>query len=330
MYRLLLALVLVFAVGGARAEDASEPLTLRSATYSSLRQLLTGAAPDAQVDVPALLNLPARLTSARIPAVVVVHSLAGFREENEGWQARQLRQAGFATLTYDSFAARGMGDLVTAARRGPPPYPSALADAFAALSARSRDSRIDPQRIAILGFSFGGEVAHVTAFKRISGALARDGEQFAAHVAYYPAGVYGVVAGETAYTDAPILIMVGGDDTLPKAKVEAYLAYEKASGHPAPIELVTYPEASHGWTSPSIGPSREFPYLASTQKCPFALITPHQGLQLLIDGQPRPFDDKGFEACIRDNLGYTMGFNEAVRRQSTEAAIGFLKRHLSQ
>ena len=145
-----------------------------------------------------------------------------------------------------------------------------------------------------------------------------------------PAGVYGVVAGETAYTDAPILIMVGGDDTLPKAKAEAYLAYEKASGHPAPIELVTYPEASHGWTSPSIGPSREFPYLASTQKCPFALITPHRGLQLLIDGQPRPFDDKGFEACIRDNLGYTMGFNEAVRGQSTEAAIGFLKRHLSQ
>ena len=101
MYCLFLALVLVFAAGGARAEGASEPLTLRSVTYSNLRQLLTGAAPDAQVDVPALLNLPARLTSARIPAVVVVHSLAGFREENEGWQARQLRQAGFATLTYD-------------------------------------------------------------------------------------------------------------------------------------------------------------------------------------------------------------------------------------
>ena len=330
MYWLFLALVLVFAAGGARAEGANEPLTLRSVTYSNLRQLLMAAAPDAQIDVPALLRFPASVMSERIPAVVVVHSLAGFREENEGWQARQLQQAGFATLTYDSFAARGMGDLVTAARRGPPPYPSALADAFAALSALSRDSRIDPQRIAILGFSFGGEVAHVTAFKRISGALARDGEQFAAHVAYYPAGVYGVVAGETAYTDAPILIMVGGDDTLPKAKAEAYLAYEKVSGHPAPIELVTYPEASHGWTSPSIGPSREFPYLASTQKCPFALITPHQGLQLLIDGQPRPFDDKGFEACIRDNLGYTMGFNEAVRRQSTEAAIGFLKRHLSQ
>jgi len=61
--------------------------------------------------------------------------------------------------------------------------------------------------------------------------------------------------------------------------------------------------------------------------------TPKRGFSqthLLIDGQPRPFDDKGFEACIRDNLGYTMGFNEAVRRQSTEAAIGFLKRHLSQ
>jgi dienelactone hydrolase len=269
------------------------------------------------------------VTSASIPAVVVVHSLAGFREGNEGWQAQQLREAGFATLTYDSFAARGMGDLVAGPRPDPPSYPSALADAFAALSALSGDPRIDPQRIAILGFSFGGEVAHVTAFKRIRDLLARGEERFAAHVAYYPAGVYGVVSGDTAYTGAPILIMIGGDDTLAKAKAEAYLAYEKASGYAAPIELVSYPEASHGWTSSSIGPPREFPYLASTRKCPFALITPHQGLQLLIDGQPQPFDDKRFQACIRDNLGYTMGYNEAVRRQSTDAAIAFLKSHLS-
>jgi hypothetical protein len=29
-------------------------------------------------------------------------------------EGTELRQAGFATLTYDRFAARGMGDLVTA------------------------------------------------------------------------------------------------------------------------------------------------------------------------------------------------------------------------
>jgi hypothetical protein len=34
-------------------------------------------------------------------------TLAGYRDANEGHAAAELRKAGFATLTYDSFAARG-------------------------------------------------------------------------------------------------------------------------------------------------------------------------------------------------------------------------------
>lgn len=327
MCRLLLSLLFTVATGSAYAQGAGETVTLRSATYANFRQIFMHAAPDASVDVPAKLSFPTAF-SGRVPAVVIVHTLAGFRELNEGWQAQQLRAAGFATLTYDSFSARGLGDLVTTPTRGRPPYPSALADAFAALAALSRDPRIDPHRIAILGFSFGGEVAHDTAFERLRAALSPD-HRFAAHVAYYPAGVYGVVADANAYTGAPILLMIGGDDTLPAAKVEAYLAYAKASGHSAPVEIVTYPVAKHGWTDPGLGAAREYPYLASTRKCPFVLITRREGLQLLIDGEARPFDEKGFEACIRDSLGYTMGYDEAVRRQSTDAAMEFLKRHLA-
>jgi hypothetical protein len=51
---------------------------------------------------------------------VLVHTLAGYRDQNEGWQASALREAGFATLAYDSFFARGMGDLVATPMRGPP------------------------------------------------------------------------------------------------------------------------------------------------------------------------------------------------------------------
>jgi fermentation-respiration switch protein FrsA (DUF1100 family) len=91
------------------------------------------------VDVHATLSLPAA-SSGRVPAVVLVHTLAGYRDQNEGWQASTLREVGFATLTYDSFAARGMGDLVVTALRGPPPYASALSDAFAAVSPCARSS----------------------------------------------------------------------------------------------------------------------------------------------------------------------------------------------
>jgi dienelactone hydrolase len=184
-----------------------------------------------------------------MPAVVLVHTLAGYRAQNEGWQAGALREASFATLTYDSFATRGIGDLVATPMRGPAPYPSALADAFAALAALSHDPRIDPRHIATLGFSFGGEVAHATAFERPRSTLSEGELRFFAQVAYYPAGVYGVIASGNAHTGAPVLIMVGDNATLPVAKAEAYLAYARASGHPAPIEGGLYsrqPRLCHG------------------------------------------------------------------------------------
>jgi dienelactone hydrolase len=320
--------VIAHAAGVANAQATTENLTFRSATYSSFRQLLKREEPSARMEVHATLSLPAA-SSGRVPAVVLIHTLAGYRDQNEGWQASALREVGFATLTYDSFAARGMGDLVITPLRGPPPYASALADAFAALSALARDPRIDLQHIAILGFSFGGEVAHDAAFERLRATLAGGELRFAAHVAYYPAGVYGVVAASNAHTGAPVLMMVGGDDTLPVAKAEAYLAYARGSGYPAPVELLSYADAKHGWTDPGLGAAREYPYLASTRDCPFALITPNRGLELLVDGQERPFHDGSWEACIRRSLGYVMGYDEKIRRQSTDAAIAFLKQNLS-
>jgi hypothetical protein len=97
MPRLFLSLLVAFAASTALAQGTSETLTLRSATYSNFRQILTRASPDGQADLPAILNLPVT-SSGRLPAVIVVHTLAGFRDQNEGWQAQRLREAGFATL----------------------------------------------------------------------------------------------------------------------------------------------------------------------------------------------------------------------------------------
>ena len=247
----LMALLIAFTVASsASAQPRSEALTFQSVTYSSFRQVLTRAPPIARVNIQGTLGFPADAQD-RLPAVVLVHTGAGYRDQNEGWQVAELQRAGFATLTYDSFSARGMGNLVTTPMRGPPPYPSAIADAFAALGALARDARVDPRRIAIVGFSFGGEVAHNTAFHRLRSALGDLDLQFAAHVAYYPAGVYGVTADTNGYTGAPILLMMGGNDTLPVPNIEAYLAYARAADHPPPVELVTYRAANQGWTDPS-------------------------------------------------------------------------------
>jgi dienelactone hydrolase len=207
-------------------------------------------------------------------------------------------------------------------------WPSGIADAYAALRLLADHPRIDPSRIAIAGFSYGGEVAHLTAFEELRAALDPGKARFAAHVAYYPAGVFGAVAGRGAYTGSPVLMLLGDkDDNLPVAKVEAYLDYAKASGFPAPIERVTYPGAYHAWSVPNLTTLRFYPEYPSTKQCPLILLGSGPPA-LLVDGQPAAFDQSGFRACMAKAPGYSMVYDAAIRARSSVESIEFLRRQL--
>jgi fermentation-respiration switch protein FrsA (DUF1100 family) len=167
MYLCLSVTIAAFALGiatvhGLASEARSSQVSFQSASYVDFRQLLSREAPAATVTVPATLSFPDDAKD-RYPGVVVVHTVAGYIEANEGQYAAELRKAGFATLTYDGFAARGSTGTALA-RSGSGLWPSGVADAFAALRLLASHPRIDASRIAIAGFSYGGEVAHLTAF----------------------------------------------------------------------------------------------------------------------------------------------------------------------
>src|SRR5262245_15096724 len=94
-------------------------------------------------------------------------------------------------MAYDSFAARATTGM---AMSGSPAYlPAGVTDDYAALRMLASDPRIDVNRIAIVGFSFGGEVAHLAAFEFLRSALNPGQAQFAAHVGFYPAGNFGAI-----------------------------------------------------------------------------------------------------------------------------------------
>jgi dienelactone hydrolase len=325
---LVLTTVTAFAAAAHSQAGEARPVqvSFQSASYVDFRQLLSREAPAATVTVPATLSFPDDARD-RSPAVVVVHTIAGYIEGNEGRYAAELRKAGFATLTYDSFAARGATGLALS-RSGPGLWPSGVADAYAALRLLAGHPRIDADRIAIVGFSYGGEVAHLASFELLRAALDPGAVRFAAHVAYYPAGVFGVIAERGAYTESPILMLLGAkDDNLPIAKIETYLAYAKAAGAAAPIEAVTYPDAYHAWTVPSLTTLRFYPEYGSTKQCPLILLGSGRPA-LLTDGQLTLFDPKAFGACMAKAPGYAMVYDEAVRAQSAAESVGFLKRHL--
>jgi dienelactone hydrolase len=330
MYQTLCVLVAMIAYGSASghcqgSQAGMTAVTFQSSTYSDMRQLLARNAVTGAVTVKADLGFPEQVMD-RYPAIIVVHALDGYRDANEGFVAAELRKAGFATLTYDSFAARGT---TGAALSGSPGYlPIGVADAYAALRLLSGEPRIDAERIAIIGFSYGGEVAHLTAFETLRSALNPGPGRFAAHVAFYPGGVFGAIAEPGAYTGAPVLMLLGEkDDNLPVTKIESYLAYVRAAGAPAPMETVIYPGAYHAWTVPDQPTARFYPDFVSTKKCPLFLLGPKQPA-LLIDGEAKPFDPATFGACVAAAPGYSTGFDAAVRAQSITDAVRFLQRSL--
>jgi len=330
MYQMLCALMATIAYGSAAGhcqapQAGTSAITFQSSTYSDMRQLLERETTTGAVTVKAYLGFPEQMRD-RYPAVIVVHTIAGYRDANEGYAAAELRKAGFATLTYDSFAARGT---TGAALSGSSGYlPIGVADAYGALRLLSGEPRIDANRIAIVGFSYGGEVAHLAAFETLRSALDPGPGRFAAHVAFYPAGNFGAIAEPGAYTGSPVLMLLGGkDDNLPVPKIESYLAYARAAGTPTPIETVIYPGAYHAWTVADLGSARFYPDFVSTKKCPIILLGPKRSA-VLIDGEVKPFDPPSFGTCVAAAPGYSMGFDPAIRAQSITDAVRFLQQNL--
>src|SRR5262245_24242224 len=195
MHRILRVLTATVAYGTATAhcpaQAGTTAVTFQSSSFSDFRQLLARGAAAGTVTVRAHLSFPEQ-TKDRYPTVVIVHTIAGYREANEGYAAAELRKSGFATATYDSFAARGT---TGPAMSGSPGYiPAGVADAYAAMRRLSSEPKSTSIELPYWVFSFGGEVAHLSAFERTQSALEPGQGRFAAHVAFYPAGNFGAIA----------------------------------------------------------------------------------------------------------------------------------------
>ena len=181
-----------------------------------------------------------------------------------------------------------------------------------------------------MGFSFGGEVAYLAALERLRAALVPGDARFAAHVAYYPAGVFAAAAERDAYTGAPILMLLGEkDDNLPVAKAQDYLAYAKQSGFPPPLDVSIYPGAYHAWTAATLGAPTFYPQYRSTRKCPYLLLGPSPPA-LLVDGHERRIEGTVMQACLKDGQGYTMAYDESVRAASLRDTLVFLRKNLGR
>ena len=221
--------------------EAARVSTLRIASSNPRfpADLLDGPANDASVVVSGILRLPAA-APAKLPVMVIVHGSGGIGSRGAEY-ARVLNAIGIATLRIDSFGPRGVR--TTVGNQAAVSTYSMVADALNALALLASDSRIDPDRIGIMGFSKGGSTAFLAAFEPFRNAVIGPGAKFAVHLPFYRGCLYDV---DMPLSGAPVRELIGGsDDYTGVANCVAYAAKKRAEAYD--YRVIVYPGAHHAF-----------------------------------------------------------------------------------
>lgn len=207
----------------------------------------SNAAQERPLTIAGQLRIPLR--DGKVPAVVIVHGTSGV-DSRGSYHAEALNDAGIATLELDMWSARGLNG-GTGPNGRPAGVPETLPDAYGALQYLAARPEIDPQRIGITGFSWGGVVSMLTATRPYSELyLGANPLRFAAHAPFYPVcwGYNKIPGYEFAeLTGAPVFIQSGECD----AYDEPDSCTKLVNGLPEPgrrqVTVTMYPGATHAF-----------------------------------------------------------------------------------
>lgn len=205
------------------------------------------ASQDRPLTIAGQLRVPTR--DEDVPAVVIVHGTNGV-DSRGSYHAEALNDAGIATLELDMWSPRGLSGGVGPNGR-PQGVPETLPDAYGALLYLASRPGIDPQRIGITGFSWGGVVTMLTATRPYSELyMGANPLRFAAHAPFYPVcwGYNKIPGYEFAeLTGAPVFIQSGECDAYDEPDSCTRLVNSLPEQTRRDVTVTMYPEAMHGF-----------------------------------------------------------------------------------
>lgn len=178
----------------------------------------------------------------RVPLMIISHGSGGILPGREGAWAERLRGWGVATFVVDSFGPRGIRS--TGEDQSQLSTSASVADAFAALAVAATHPAIDPDRIGVMGFSKGGQVALYTLLEPFRAGMNLGQRRFALHVALYASCSLPYRSERT--TGAPVVMLLGGaDDYTPAAHCTRYADWFRQKGSDVAVQV--FPGAHHGF-----------------------------------------------------------------------------------
>lgn len=224
------------------ADGRSGDIEFTSFMPSGHNALATGTFDRKPVKIGGKLLLP--VGDAKVPAIVIGHSVGGINPVLYSRWAKSFNDAGYAVLVVDSFEPRNMNSMWT---KGASEINGAflIADAFKALALLASHPRVDPARIAFVGFSMGGITAQYVIHERFRLAVLGDSQlRFATTVSHYPVCHYNFVENKPSPVPS-FVFLAEKDDWFPAAACQEYSSFLTARGYGVTTKV--YEGAAHGY-----------------------------------------------------------------------------------
>jgi dienelactone hydrolase len=186
--------------------------------------------------------------SGRLPLVVFVAGSSGFGPVVDVWD-RQFEEMGISTFAMDSFAGRGIvGTVVDQSQLG---RLNMVLDVYRSLAVLAAHPRVDPTRIAVMGWSRGGQAALYSSVKRFQKMWNPGGIEPAAYIPLYPECNMSFI-DDAEVSDRPIMMFHGiSDDWVPIARCQAYLSRLQQNSKNN-VKLVAFPDTAHAYDYPNL------------------------------------------------------------------------------
>ena len=288
-----------------------EIYALRTTTLTD-DQFLNGVKEGQPATIAGELRLPRRMTE-RMPAVVLLHGSGGLSGSHDLW-AQELVSMGIAVFLVDSFTGRGI--VSVSASQESLGRLAMMIDAYRALDLLAPDSRIDSDRIALLGFSRGGQSVLYAGMRRFQKMHGPIGIEYAAYIPFYPSCNTRFRDDENV-TSKPLRIHHGlADNYVPIEPCQDYTERLHKAGK-RNVVLFEYPDAHHSFDNPGNPKPVRAEKSQSTANC---VMHEDSGGRIINSKTGKPFSYK--DTCVR--LGPTVGYNAAAHAAALKSVKEFL------
>jgi dienelactone hydrolase len=300
------------------AEVASKQIAARTELHQiqtmtlSDQQFLKGEAAGKPVTIGGQLRIAQGV--GRLPVVVLQHGSSGYAANVDVW-SREFNEMGISTFALDGFTGRGITEVNSnQALLG---RLNLILDDYRALDILATHPRVDSSRIALMGFSRGGQAALYASLKRFHEMWNKSGAEFAAYVPFYP-DCMTAFTSDTDVVSRPIRIFGGTlDDYNPISVCKAYVERLGLAGRD--VQLTEYPYASHAFDNPlGAQPAAVSPSFESARNC--KIREEPDGLLINVETK-RPFTYS--DACVE--RGPHLGYDPDAAQAAKTAVKAFLK-----